>query len=66
MFAFFCLQCIAWTQFWFTIIAGFSDQELYDGVLLNTFNLFYTSLPILFLSTLDRDVSCASLIDEGV
>lgn len=53
---------IAWTQFWWTLTAAYSDQEIYDGVLLNTFNLFFTSLPILFLSVLDRDLEPQDLM----
>ena len=49
-------QTVSFIQLWFTLFAAFSDQEVFDGVLLNSFNLLWTSLPILFLATFDRDV----------
>ncbi len=47
---------LAFTQLWFSIFSAFSGGEIYDGLLLNTYNLFFTALPILGLAVLDRDV----------
>lgn len=53
---------VSYGQLWFTLFAAFSDQEIYDGILLNSFNLFWTSLPILFLGFFDRDVDASECL----
>jgi len=53
---------VSFIQLWFTTLASFSDQEVFDGILLNSFNLFWTSLPILFLSAFDRDIDPPDLM----
>jgi magnesium-transporting ATPase (P-type) len=47
---------ISWVQVWLSLFTAGSDQEMFDGILLNSFNLFWTSLPILVLATFDRDL----------
>ena len=47
---------ISYTQLWFACYSGFSGMEFYDGLLLNTFNVFFTSWPILFVAGFDREV----------
>ena len=46
---------VSYTQLWFAFYSGFSGMEFYDGLLLNTFNVFFTSLPILFIASFDRE-----------
>ena len=47
----------AYTQLFFAFYSGFSGMEFFDGLLLNTFNVFFTSLPIIFVASLDRECS---------
>jgi len=53
---------LSFTQFFFSCFSVFSGQEIYDGILLNTFNLFFASLPILGVATLDRDLEPLELL----
>jgi len=46
----------ALTLFWFNIWNGFSSQPLYDEGYQSTYNLFFTSLPVMFFAILDRDL----------
>jgi magnesium-transporting ATPase (P-type)/class 3 adenylate cyclase len=41
----------------YALYTGFSGTTLYDSYLLSSFNLFFTSLPILVMGVFDRDVS---------
>eukprot|EP00002_Diphylleia_rotans_P019307 TRINITY_DN3737_c0_g3_i1.p1 TRINITY_DN3737_c0_g3~~TRINITY_DN3737_c0_g3_i1.p1 ORF type:complete len:1106 (-),score=188.77 TRINITY_DN3737_c0_g3_i1:648-3965(-) len=45
------------SNFWFAIYCGFSGQTFLDSFYISVYNVFYTSLPIMFLAVLDQDVS---------
>ena len=45
------------TQFWYIFENGYSGQSLYEGWTIAVYNIFFTSLPILVLAILDKDVS---------
>ncbi|KAH9606858.1 hypothetical protein KSS87_020266 [Heliosperma pusillum] len=47
------------TQFWFTLLAGFSGQRYYDDWFQAFYNVFFTSLPVLMLGLFDKDVSAS-------
>eukprot|EP00753_Platysulcus_tardus_P014723 PLAT4437.4.p1 GENE.PLAT4437.4~~PLAT4437.4.p1 ORF type:complete len:1297 (-),score=734.56 PLAT4437.4:142-3969(-) len=50
-------------QFWFTLFYnGASGQKFYNEIGVQLFNLFYTSMPILLLGTLDQDVRAPMLL----
>ncbi|KAK8734413.1 hypothetical protein OTU49_006178, partial [Cherax quadricarinatus] len=43
-------------HFWFAFFVAFSAQTVYDPFFISTYNLFYTSLPVLCLGIMDQDV----------
>eukprot|EP01006_Ploeotia_vitrea_P037446 TRINITY_DN66130_c1_g13_i1.p1 TRINITY_DN66130_c1_g13~~TRINITY_DN66130_c1_g13_i1.p1 ORF type:complete len:1244 (+),score=678.78 TRINITY_DN66130_c1_g13_i1:33-3764(+) len=57
-------MAISFTQLWFSFVSAFSTQEIYDGVLLNTFNLFFTALPIMGVAVFDRDLNPKELMQN--
>lgn len=58
LYSFFKNIMLTFTQVWFNFFSAWAAQSLYgDGFFLNTYNLFYTSLPIMVISTLDRDLN---------
>ncbi|KAF1318028.1 Phospholipid-transporting atpase drs2, partial [Globisporangium splendens] len=44
------------TQFWYMIFTGFSGQKFFLEWGLQGYNLFFTALPIVLISTLEQDV----------
>ncbi|XP_034854084.1 phospholipid-transporting ATPase IK [Mirounga leonina] len=44
-------------QIWFAFYSGFSAQPLYEGWFLALFNLFYSTLPVLYIGLFEQDVS---------
>jgi phospholipid-transporting ATPase len=44
------------TQFWFTVLNGFSGQTLYEKWTLSLFNVFFALFPIVSLGVFDRDI----------
>ncbi|EGD72760.1 ATP8B1 protein [Salpingoeca rosetta] len=52
----------AWAQFFFAFFCGFSALTIYDGVFISTYNVVFTSLPILVIGTLEQDVSARDSI----
>jgi len=46
----------ALTLFWFSFFNGFSSQPLFDDGYQSCYNLFFTSLPVMFFAILDRDL----------
>lgn len=44
-------------QFFFAFTNGFSGQKLYHDVMYQSYNIFFTALPILIFGILDQDVS---------
>ncbi|CAF0870447.1 unnamed protein product [Adineta ricciae] len=44
-------------HFWFGFFSGFSAQTLYDPFFVATYNVFFSSLPVLALGVFDQDVS---------
>ncbi|XP_018352435.1 PREDICTED: probable phospholipid-transporting ATPase IF [Trachymyrmex septentrionalis] len=51
-------------QVLFGIHNGFSTQELYDGMFLMTFNLIFTSLPILMYGLLEQNYTAKKLMEH--
>lgn len=45
------------TQFYFIFFNAFTGTSLYENFSLSTFNLIFTSLPIIFFAMFDRDVN---------
>ncbi|KAL0592513.1 hypothetical protein ABG067_000077 [Albugo candida] len=48
------------TTFWFGFVSGFSGQPLIVDVAAQSFNVLYTSLPLIFFAVFDQDVSSES------
>ncbi|CAF0944064.1 unnamed protein product [Rotaria sordida] len=44
-------------HFWFGFFSGFSAQTVYDQFFIGTYNLFFSSLPVLAVAVLDQDIS---------
>ncbi|CAF1120882.1 unnamed protein product [Adineta ricciae] len=44
-------------HFWFGIFSGFTAQTLFDPFFIATYNIFFTSLPVLVLGIFDQDIS---------
>lgn len=42
-------------QYIFSLWSGYSGQPLYDGLIYQCYNLFFTSLPIFFYCTFDQE-----------
>lgn len=53
---------IALTSVWFAIFSGWSAQLWYDAYAGSVFNIIFTSIPIMLVATLDRDVSRKNLL----
>jgi phospholipid-translocating P-type ATPase (flippase) len=47
-------------QFFFALTNGFSGQKMYTEAAIQFFNLFFTSLPIILMGVLDRDVQVST------
>lgn len=43
-------------HFWFAFFCGFSAQTLFDPFFISTYNVFFSSLPVLALGVFDQDV----------
>ncbi|GMS92729.1 hypothetical protein PENTCL1PPCAC_14904, partial [Pristionchus entomophagus] len=44
------------THFWFGFFCGFSAQSIFEDLSITTYNLIFTSLPVLAMGVLDQDV----------
>ncbi|CAF1125108.1 unnamed protein product [Adineta ricciae] len=44
-------------QFWFAFYCGFSAQTIFDPFFVTTYNIFFTTCPVLVLGVLDQDIS---------
>ncbi|KAF8371965.1 tat-2 [Pristionchus pacificus] len=44
------------THFWFSFFCGYSAQTVFDAMFIATYNLIFTSLPVLAMGVLDQDV----------
>lgn len=44
-------------HFWFAFFCGFSAQTLFDPFFVSTYNVFFSSLPVLALGVFDQDVN---------
>ncbi|GMS95883.1 hypothetical protein PENTCL1PPCAC_18058, partial [Pristionchus entomophagus] len=44
------------THFWFSFFCGYSAQTVFDAMFIATYNLLFTSLPVLAMGVLDQDV----------
>ena len=49
-------------QFWFNLYAAYSGQRFYDDWLQAFYNMLFTSLPVILLGLLDKDVSKVRLL----
>ncbi|EDQ88909.1 uncharacterized protein MONBRDRAFT_32498 [Monosiga brevicollis MX1] len=47
----------AFVHFWFGFFCGYSAMTIYDAVFISTFNVIYSSLPILVVGILEQDVN---------
>eukprot|EP00741_Cyanophora_paradoxa_P007254 tig00001095_g7017.t1 len=56
LYCFYKNVCFALCQFWFAIQSGFSGQTIFDSGPYATYNVIFTSLPILVFAALDQDV----------
>uniref|UniRef100_A0A7N0U1C9 P-type ATPase C-terminal domain-containing protein n=1 Tax=Kalanchoe fedtschenkoi TaxID=63787 RepID=A0A7N0U1C9_KALFE len=60
------------TQFWFTFETGISGQRFYDDWYQSLYNVIFTTLPVIMVGLLDKDVSAAlskkypELYKEGI
>jgi len=54
------------TYVFFAFVNGFSAQPLYTSGLIATFNLFWTSLPIIGFAVIEQDVSQATVLSHPV
>lgn len=50
------------TFVYMSFISGFSAQPLYNTALISTYNLFWTSLPIIAYALLEQDVSARTVL----
>ncbi|VDM48034.1 unnamed protein product [Toxocara canis] len=44
------------THFWYSFFCGYSAQTVYDPVFIASYNLFFTSLPVLAMGVFDQDL----------
>ncbi|CAD5227253.1 unnamed protein product [Bursaphelenchus xylophilus] len=45
------------THFWYSFFCGYSAQTVYDPILIASYNMFFTALPVLAMGVFDQDVS---------
>eukprot|EP01112_Ceratiomyxa_fruticulosa_P018559 TRINITY_DN5957_c0_g1_i1.p1 TRINITY_DN5957_c0_g1~~TRINITY_DN5957_c0_g1_i1.p1 ORF type:complete len:433 (-),score=66.09 TRINITY_DN5957_c0_g1_i1:155-1453(-) len=45
------------TQFWFTVLNGWSGQTYYERLTLTTYNVLWTFFPVIIMGILDKDVA---------
>eukprot|EP01132_Coremiostelium_polycephalum_P005005 gene5005-6233_t len=45
------------TQFWFTILNGWSGQTFYERFTLTAYNVAWTFIPVIVMGVLDKDIS---------
>ncbi|CAD8171215.1 unnamed protein product [Paramecium octaurelia] len=48
---------LVFPQFWFSIYNNFSGQRIYDNLIYQAYNIFYTSVPILIFAIFDAEYS---------
>ena len=51
-------------QLAFTFICGFSGNSIYSSSLFVGFNIFFTTLPILFIGVYDEDIQCSKILNK--
>jgi len=56
--------CLYITQFWFTILNGWSGQTLYERFTLTAYNVAWTLIPVIALGALDKDVSESVILEH--
>ena len=44
-------------QFWFGIFCLWSAQSVYEDMMIASYNVVYTSIPVLILAIMDKDVN---------
>ena len=52
-----------WNRFAFS--NGFSGQTLYEQLVFQFYNVFYTSLPIIVYAVMDQEKSASELLDKA-
>ncbi|CAF1236658.1 unnamed protein product [Rotaria sordida] len=52
-------------HFWLGFFSGFSAQTLYDPFFIATYNVFFTSLPVLALGVFDQDISADHSLNKA-
>lgn len=50
------------TQYWFSVFTGFSGQKFFIELAVQSFNLMYTGIPILWLGVLDQQFSAQNAL----
>ncbi|CAD5219936.1 unnamed protein product [Bursaphelenchus okinawaensis] len=45
------------THFWYSFFCGYSAQTVYDPILIASYNMFFTALPVIAMGVFDQDVS---------
>ncbi|KAE8722026.1 hypothetical protein F3Y22_tig00014444pilonHSYRG00014 [Hibiscus syriacus] len=54
------------TLFWFEAYTSFSGQPAYNDWYMSSYNVFFTSLPVIALGIFDQDISSRLCLKEGV
>ncbi len=52
-------------QFYFAFVCAFSAQSVFDDFYITTYNLIFTSLPLVFRATLDKDVDYKATVGKN-
>ncbi|CAD8093418.1 unnamed protein product [Paramecium sonneborni] len=52
---------LVFPQFWFSIYNNFSGQRIYDNLIYQAYNIFYTSMPIIIFAIFDTEYSQQTL-----
>jgi len=52
------------TIFLYTLLTGFSGAPMYNAMILSTYNLFFTSLPVIAFALLEQDVDYKTSMDN--
>jgi len=48
--------CFALGQYWFAFFCGYSGQRIYNDWMMLFFNIFFTSVPTLFVAVFEKDI----------
>lgn len=53
-------------QFWFGVFNYFSGQTLYESIIYQIFNIFYTSCPIIIYAVIDKEFQPNILVENSL